>query len=61
MDAALRLFAKGDRRNPKLIEKVGELEMISASLPDEDAAKEIIRTMASLVAAKAKDGRHGAD
>ncbi|WP_159274428.1 ATP-binding protein [Variovorax boronicumulans] len=49
MDRALALLAKGDRTNHQLVGLVESLEKTLRTLPDDDVAKEIIKTMVSVV------------
>lgn len=55
VDAALKLFAKGDRKDPVLVKRVRALEAIALNLPDDDAVREMINTMAALVGRNTKD------
>ena len=45
MDAALGLFAKGDRANPRLHQLVKSLQQTLPSLPRDDIARQIINTL----------------
>ncbi|WP_263223691.1 ATP-binding protein [Pseudomonas alabamensis] len=45
MDAALGLFAKGDRTNPKLHQLVKSLQKTLPNLPSDDIARQIINTL----------------
>ncbi|OFA05653.1 ATP-binding protein [Duganella sp. HH101] len=49
MDRALKLFAKGDRRNPTLVKLVRELAEFAKFLPEEDVARSVIATLRSVV------------
>lgn len=55
MDLALKLFAKGDRKNSALIESVRELTEFAAALPEHDVARSVISTLRSVVLPEAKD------
>ncbi len=55
MDATLKLFAKGNRKNPALVKKVQALEAIAPNLPEDDAVREMIYTMAALVQRDTED------
>jgi predicted ATP-binding protein involved in virulence len=49
MDRALSLMARGDRRNAQLIKLIKSLSKIRETLPEDDVAREIISSMATLV------------
>lgn len=55
MDATLKLFAKGNRKNPDLVKKVQALEAIAPNLPEDDAVREMIYTMAVLIQCDTED------
>lgn len=56
MEGALKLMAKGDRSDPRLIGFVDSLRATLPSLPDDDYAREIIASLVSIVKAPAKRG-----
>lgn len=49
MDEALALFAKGDRANSRLRSVVSSLLKILPTLPEDDVAREIIQTLATVL------------
>lgn len=55
MDLALKLFAQGDRKNPKLINSIRELIKFAERLPEGDIARSVIATMKSVVLPDAKN------
>lgn len=55
VDTALKLFAKGNRKDPTLVEQVQALALTAPDLPKDDAVREIIQTMSALVGQEAKD------
>jgi ABC-type glutathione transport system ATPase component len=55
MDRALKLFAKGDRKNPALVRMVGELAEFAKSLPEDDVARSVISTLRSVILPDAQD------
>jgi predicted ATP-dependent endonuclease of OLD family len=58
MDDALNLFARGDRKNPKLIKLVSSLADILPSLPEDDVARELILTLVGVVGVQDKDAEY---
>lgn len=55
MDRALKLFAKGDRKNPMLVKLVRELAEFAVLLPEDDLARSVIATLRSVVLPDVQD------
>ena len=49
MDSALSLFARGDRKNPRLLRVVSALAQIVPDLPEDDVARELILTLTGVL------------
>lgn len=49
MDSALSLFARGDRKNPRLLRVVTALAQIVPDLPEDDVARELILTLTGVL------------
>lgn len=56
MDGALNLMARGQRKNPRLIKLVNSLSKTLPTLPKDDATREIIETLISVVNAPKQHG-----
>jgi hypothetical protein len=55
IDTALKLFSKGNRKDPLLVKKVRALAQIVGELPNDDAVREVIQTMSALVEMEVED------
>jgi predicted ATP-binding protein involved in virulence len=49
LDRTLKLFAKGDRQNEELIQRVKKLVAFSSSLPEDDIARGVIETLRTVI------------
>ncbi|WP_447741780.1 AAA family ATPase [Pseudomonas laurentiana] len=56
MDSALSLFARGDRKNPRLLKSVTALAQILPDLPEDDVARELILTLTGVLGIKVEEG-----
>lgn len=57
MDLALKLFARGDRTNPELINRLRKLVEFAERLPEGDVARSVIATMKSVVLPESKTAK----